>query len=79
MSVLYTNIRSLYSKKESLSASINESEADVIALTETWLSRKIASNELFQCNKKYGVYRRDRGCKIGGGVLWLLVTIWSHL
>lgn len=69
VSVLYTNIRSLYQKNDRLNALFNDSEADIVVLTETWLTSKISVDELFQCDKNFVVYRRDRSDRTGGGVL----------
>lgn len=68
-SVIFTNIRSVFPKRDSLSSLINDTGADIVVLTETWLSDKIQTGELFQCNKKFTVYRLDRADRRGGGVL----------
>lgn len=68
-SFVFTNIRSFFPKKDDLCSVINDSNADIIVLTETWLNSKITTPELFQCNKQYVVYRSDRTGRIGGGVL----------
>lgn len=44
-------------------------KADLIALTEIWLSSKISNTELFHCEKRYVVYRSDRSDRVGGGAL----------
>lgn len=45
-------------------------------LTETWLTSKINSSELFDSTKRFNVYRRDRGDRCGGGVL---VAVADHI
>lgn len=62
-------MRSLINKRDALTPIIDSCAADVVALTETWLTDKIYSEELFHCDKNYVVYRRDRDLKPGGGVL----------
>lgn len=68
-SVIFTNIRSLIRKREDLCSVIDSCDADLIVLTETWLSAKICNTELFHCQKRYNIYRNDRNGKSGGGVL----------
>lgn len=69
LSILYANIRSLIPKRDRLSALINDTDADIILLSETWLSDQIATSELFQCHKTFTVHRCDRSERRGGGVL----------
>lgn len=47
LSLLFTNIRSVSSKRDELSSVIDSCDADVVVLTETWLSAKVGSNEFF--------------------------------
>lgn len=56
-------------KRDELSSLVHACLADVIVLTETWLSAKIDSRELFHSEKNYNFYRCDRGDRSGGGVL----------
>lgn len=69
LSILYANVRSLIPKRDSLSAIINDTDADIILLSETWLSDKIASCELFQCQKAFTIHHYDRSERTDGGVL----------
>lgn len=69
LSVLYTNIRSLMRNRDDLCSLIDSCSADIIFLTETWLSAKVPSYELFARHKQYTVYRGDRLNRTGGGVL----------
>lgn len=48
---------------------MNDCDADVVALTETWLSSSVSNDEIFQCAKQYKVFRCDRLDRRGGGVL----------
>lgn len=66
---MFTNIRSVLKNREPLSAVIDSCSADVIVLTETWLSNKIRDSEILECKKKYKIYRYDRDVRSGGGVL----------
>lgn len=56
-------------KRDDLCSLIDTVDADIVLLTETWLSAKISNHELFNCEKAFSVYRADRGQRIGGGVL----------
>lgn len=69
LSLLFTNIQSILPKRDDLCSAIDASDADIICLTETWLSAKIDSCELFDCKKHFNIYRCDRGARCGGGVL----------
>lgn len=55
--------------RDDLCAFLDTVEADIVVLTETWLSAKIPNHELFTCNKVFTCYRADRGQRTGGGVL----------
>lgn len=55
--------------RDDLSSIIDSSDCEIILLTETWLSSRISSSEIFTCGKKFNVYRQDRGERMGGGVL----------
>lgn len=67
--MLLTNIRSYLSKNNELCSLVDDCEADIIALTETWLTSKVSNSELLRCNKSYNIYRCDRTNTTGGGVL----------
>ncbi|KAH7952353.1 hypothetical protein HPB52_022027 [Rhipicephalus sanguineus] len=67
--VLFTNIRSVFNKRHALSSLIDSCLADVVVLTETWLSEKVDNGDLFMCEKQYVVYRHDRCGRLGGGIL----------
>lgn len=56
-------------KRDDLNCFLDTCEADIVLLTETWLSSTTNNHELFTCEKAYTVYRADRGQRVGGGVL----------
>lgn len=56
-----------------LSSAIDSCSADIVGLTETWLSAKVKNEEILDCEKCYKFYRCDRDYRSGGGVL-LAVT-----
>lgn len=56
-------------KRDELLSLVHACLADVIILTETWLSAKIDSREVLHGAKNYVLYRYDRGSRSGGGVL----------
>lgn len=56
-------------KRDELLSFVHACLADVIILTETWLSAKIDSREVLHDAKNYVLYRYDRGSRSGGGVL----------
>lgn len=68
-SFLYSNVRSVLNKRDALSSIFDDCAADVVVLTETWLTPSIANAELFSCENNYTVYRCDRDESPGGGVL----------
>lgn len=76
VSVLFTNIRSVIKKRDELCSIIDTTDADVVVLTETWLSGRIRNSELFDGSKKFNVYRNDRQDRCGGGVL---IAIADHI
>lgn len=47
VSVFFTNIRSVIKKRDELCSALDSASADIIVLTETWLSSKIRNDELF--------------------------------
>ena len=67
MSVLCFNIRSFYKNIDEFLAilSLNESNIDIIVLTETWLNN---DNKQLGCIPGYVSYHCYRDSKIGGGV-----------
>lgn len=69
VSALFSNIRSILRHRDELCSVIDSCSADVVALTETWLSSNVRNCELFSCDKRFNVYRCDRGARNGGGVL----------
>lgn len=52
-----------------MSSLIDTCSADIVLLTETWLSSNISNEEIFECDKAFNIYRCDREDRIGGGVL----------
>lgn len=69
ISVLFTNIRSVLNKYNSLSSAIDTCSAKIIALTETWLCGQVCDSEIFLNAHRFSLFRRDRGTQRGGGVL----------
>lgn len=65
----FTNIRSLLPKRDELSSYLDDSDADILILTETWLYPDVTNEELFPDKHNYNIYRRDRVDRRGGGVL----------
>ena len=63
---LLWNARSLNKQITKFQSYIYTADFDVIAITETWLSDNIYSNEIFPNN--YNIIRRDHDTR-GGGVL----------
>jgi exonuclease III len=66
---IYINARSIVNKIKELVLMIEDENADVVAITETWLNDKIADEEMNISG--YTLFRRDRKDKIklrGGGV-----------
>ena len=66
LKIMYFNARSLLPKLDELMVLAEDSNPDVIYITETWLSGEISDNELSIVG--YLLYRRDRD-RHGGGVL----------
>ena len=66
LKIMYFNARSLLPKLDELMVLADDSNPDVICITETWLSGEISDNELSIVG--YLLYRRDRD-RHGGGVL----------
>ncbi len=65
-SVLYFNARSLCNKQAELRDSINFYNCDIVSICETWLN---PSYKLTTFGSQYQVFRQDRSCSNGGGVL----------
>ena len=64
--ILYLNARSLFNKIDELSVIINQQNADVIMVTETWLTDAIPDAALHISG--FTIVRRDRSSRRGGGV-----------
>lgn len=60
LSFMFTNIRSVLPKRNNMCSCIDSTDADVIILTETWLSSKVKDSKIFSCPKRYNIYRCDR-------------------
>lgn len=56
-------------KRQELHSVIDSCDADIVVLTETWLSAMVRDNEIFYGSKRFNVYRCDREARSGGGVL----------
>lgn len=56
-------------KRDQFCSFLDDSNSDIVVLTETWLTPEINDMEIFPDNNSYNVYRHDRGTKRGGGVL----------
>lgn len=69
LSVSFTNIRSLLPKRDELCSYLDDSDADILILTETWLHPDVTNEELFPDKDNYNIYRCDRIDRRGGGVL----------
>ncbi len=65
-SVLYFNGRSLCNKQTELRDTINFYNCDIVGICETWLN---PSYKLTAFGSQYQVFRQDRSCSNGGGVL----------
>lgn len=69
LSVSFTNITSLLPKRDALCSFLDDSNSDIVALTETWLTPEIGYTEVFPDDSSDNIYRRDRRTRRGGGVL----------
>lgn len=67
--LITVNARSVLNKVEELENVLLDYEPDIAAITETWLSADISSDEIFPPN--YSVIRKDRPSR-GGGVAILI-------
>lgn len=80
-------MRSVGNKRESLSSLIDTCSADIVILTETWLSNQIANHEVFECERSYKFFHRDCEQQTGCGLLIAIhdtiscgeITISTHL
>lgn len=69
MQLCFTNIHSLIPKRDQLCSFLEDSNPDILAITETWLHSDIPDHELLPDNSAYNIFRHDRDKKRGGGVL----------
>lgn len=69
ISVVFTNIHSVIPKRDELESFIDDTTADMILLTETWLNKDVGDHEVFLSYPNLTVYRRDRHDRREGGVL----------
>lgn len=72
LTLFYTNVRSICSndKRDCLLSHIDDCDADIVALTETWLTPHKSNDEIFANSSfVYEIFRCDRAQRIGGGVL----------
>lgn len=76
VSVVFTNIRSVIRHRDNLCSVIDSCCADIVILTETWLSSRVKNSEIFCCEKRFNIYRCDRGDRTGGGVL---IAVAAHI
>ena len=67
--VLVVNFQSVKNKRNDLQVMIESSHPDIILGTETWLSDKVNTSEIFPPELGYDVIRRDRKGDTHGGVL----------
>ena len=73
LKMMYFNARSLLPKLDELMVFAEDSNPDVICITETWLSGEISDNELSIVG--YLLYRRDRDRHGGGALLYVSESI----
>lgn len=69
MTVLTCNARSLLNKFEAFNSAVDSCDADIVAVTETWLHPNINDCEVFSNVSNFAIYRCDRTLRQGGGVL----------
>ena len=67
--ILVVNFQSIKNKRTELPVLIESSQPDIIVGSETWLSDKIGSQEIFPPELGFDVIRRDRPKDPHGGVL----------
>lgn len=56
-------------KRDEVASFLNDSNSDIVAITETWLTPDITDNEIILGNSTYNIYPKDRTERRGGGVL----------
>lgn len=63
LSFIFTNIRSVIPKRDDINSVIDSCDADIVILTESWLSSKVSSCEIFNCSRSlmFIVGTEDRG------------------
>ena len=69
LTIIYSNVDGLTSKIRELKDTIREKNPDIICITETKLTKE-SSIEALGLNN-YNVWRKERTCKGGGGVMIL--------
>lgn len=94
MTVLLANVRSIVKKRDSFNSLVDTCNADIIAITETWLHSNVHDAELYNNSSRFTTYRCDRTLRQGGGVLLAisksiisypinvrteLETVWAYL
>ena len=67
LSVVHLNVRSLLGKMDQLRLLCQRNGVDIMTLSETWLIKGIDDGEIELPG--YSIIRRDRGERIGGGVI----------
>lgn len=66
--MLVANARSVINKREELTSLVDNCNASIIALTETWLHSHVQDCEIFDLSR-FRMFRCDRTARQGGGVL----------
>lgn len=66
---MLANVRSVINKRDALHSLIDTCDANIVALTETWLHDNIHDCEVFNDPSQFTSYRCDRAGRQGGGVL----------
>ena len=66
----HLNVRSLLSNIEGVRIWAKSTDADVIVLSETWLSKSVFD----KCISGYNVYRTDQVKKCGGVAIYVKTT-----
>lgn len=80
INVLLANVRSITNKRESFNSLVDTCNADIIALTETWLHSNVHDSEFFNAVSSFSIYRCDRTSRRGGGVLLAIKkSLQSHV
>lgn len=76
LSLSFTNIRSIFSKRTELCSYLENSDCDILLLTETWLNFEIADTEILPDLDQFSIFRKDRDDRRGGGVL---IAVRKHI